>query len=243
MGTTRNLYEKYARCVVGIQVRTENGREGIGTGFHIGSGYIVTARHVVEQNTVVAITEGRMGSAVCAGEEVLRIFYPPDDQVDLAVLATGLGSYWHANKPRVIMGDHELEIAEFIPLGGHLDDWLGDQLVMTKTLLLGFPPVPFSIYPVMVAAEGEVNAIIDKDVGPHPHFILSAMPRGGFSGGPVISEYDFLLGVVTESLYGRRGVPELGFLSAISIEPLLVLLAQNELAIPGNENVLLNGSL
>jgi hypothetical protein len=109
---------------------------------------------------------------------------------------------------------------------------------MSRVLLLGYPPIPFSKDPVLVAAEGEVNAVIDKHISPHPHFILSAVPRSGFSGGPAISEHGFLLGVLTESLGKGGEATESGFFAAISIEPLLALLHDNGIAIRDNENIL-----
>jgi hypothetical protein len=50
------------------------------------------------------------------------------------------------------------------------------------------------------------------------HFLLSAMPRGGFSGGVAISEFGFALGIITESLLSDNKPPELGFFAATSIE-------------------------
>jgi hypothetical protein len=94
---------------------------------------------------------------------------------------------------------------------------------------MGYPPIPFSSGPVLIAAEGEVQAVIDKYNGPHPHFVISCMGRGGFSGGPVLSEYGFLLGVLTESLVQNEKAEELGYSSAISVEPLLALLHTNRI--------------
>ena len=74
--------------------------------------------------------------------------------------------------------------------------------------------------------------------GPHPHFLISSLARQGFFGGPVISEYDFLLGVLTESLTDEDQALENGFASVISIEPLLVLLHENKICIRGNDNIL-----
>jgi hypothetical protein len=71
------------------------------------------------------------------------------------------------------------------------------------------------------------------------------MGRGGYSGGPVISEHGFLLGVLTESLVMNNQSEELGYSSAISVEPLLVLLQKNGIY-PGNNKetieVLLEGA-
>jgi hypothetical protein len=131
-----------------------------------------------------------------------------------------------------------LDKRDRIQLGGHLDDWLDNGLTMTKALVMGFPPVPFSNDAILVAVEVEVNAVVDKYNAAHPHFIVSSLPRGGFSGGPVISEYRFLLGIMTESLVYNNLAPELGFASVVSIEPLLVLLQDHDIRITDNENIL-----
>jgi hypothetical protein len=49
------------------------------------------------------------------------------------------------------------------------------------------------------------------------HFIFSAVPRGGFSGGVAISEYNFALGLVTQSLFTDELPSELGFFATTSI--------------------------
>jgi hypothetical protein len=79
---------------------------------------------------------------------------------------------------------------------------------------------------------GEVNAVIDRYDIPHPHFVLSYLPRGGFSGGPVFSEWGFLLGIVTASLTEGDQNIEDGSGVAISVEPLLELLADDGLRPP-----------
>lgn len=178
MSIIRDLYEKYARCVVRITVRTTKGQLVTGAAFHLGGGYLATARHLLDKRIV--------------------------ERID----ACGAG------------------VADY-PLGDG-----------TSVRHVYFHPHPLSKDPVLVAAEAEVNAIIDKEVVPHPSFVLSAMPRGGFSGGPVISEYGFLLGVITEALYERRQIAETGFLAAITIEPLLAILADNQISLAGNENIL-----
>lgn len=48
----RELYERYKRCIIQITIRTQMGTQPVGTGFHIGDGYIVTARHIVEDHTI-----------------------------------------------------------------------------------------------------------------------------------------------------------------------------------------------
>ena len=46
----------------------------------------------------------------------------------------------------------------------------------------------------------EVKAAIDRCGVPHPHFVLSPLPPGGYSRGPVNSEGGSLLAAVTETL-------------------------------------------
>ena len=72
---------------------------------------------------------------------------------------------------------------------------------------MGYPPVPFSKEPLLVSTLAEVNAVVDKYTGGHPHFIVSALARGGFSGGIALTEEGHTLGVITESL-GQNGKPE-----------------------------------
>lgn len=55
------------------------------------------------------------------------------------------------------------------------------------------------------------------------------MPRGGFSGGLVITEDGFALGVVTQSLLMNREETELGFFTVLSVEPIYVCLAHHKL--------------
>ena len=223
--TPRELFEAYASAVAYCAVRSADGTESIGTAFHVGEGVFLTARHVVESKTILkfATTTDRYvadpnGSTTFAGRKgrfelipsgvgrVLRgPLFHPDDRVDVAAFVVdGL------NPPA-------------IPLGSHLDDWLNDEaFLLREVVVLGYPPIPFSREPKLIATRAEVNAVIDKYNGPHPHFIISAMARGGFSGGPCLIQWNFGLGLVTESLGANHQPAELGYLAVISVEPLFV---------------------
>ena len=231
----KKFYDLYANCIVHINVKSNAGDYLSGAGFHIGDGYLVTARHVIEDHVIESITGNRFSHANIINE----IYYPSDPRIDLALLKTSFSLQHYLEKVTIINDEGQpKEKAGFIPLGGHLDDWLGDELVLSKVLVLGYPPIPYSKEPVLVAVQGEVNAIIDKYNSPHPHFVISPIPRAEFSGGPVISEYDFLLGIFVESLSNEDQTAELGFASVLSIEPLLVLLRENGIKIHGNPNIL-----
>jgi hypothetical protein len=117
------------------------------------------------------------------------------------------------------------DYASAIPLGSHLDDWLNDDaFIANKVLVMGYPPIPTTTSPVLVAVEAEVVAIVDKYAGPrHPYFVLSNIPRGGFSGGPVLFS-GFLLAIATESLLEQGQPLESGYSAALAVEPLLAMM-------------------
>lgn len=211
--------------MVRITVRTPKGDLSTGSAFHIGDGWLVTAAHVIQGGEIEEIVSEKYSSHL----NIERMILHDDDRIDLALLKTDFDLSHYLTKCTIVNPPEGFVQTDHIVFGGHLDDWIGDELVLSKVLLMGYPPIPFSNSPVLLAAEGEVQAIIDKYNGPHPHFIISCMGRGGYSGGPVLSEYGFLLGVLTESLGVNYQAEELGYSSAISIEPLLALLHANEI--------------
>jgi V8-like Glu-specific endopeptidase len=227
--SSRDLFELYSAAVVYVSVRLPNGYESIGSAFHVGEGVFLTAKHVVDGNEILEVAntihqtipdeqgnttihgkEGKFRSiSPSKGNVVKGPFFHPDDSVDVAAI--------------VVEGID----CPVIPLGGHLDDWINDDdFILREVIVLGYPPVPLSDKPVLVTSRAEINAVVDKYIGRHPHFIISSMARGGFSGGPCLIEWDFSLGLITESL-GDGGAAELGYMSVISVEPLYVCLSHH----------------
>lgn len=218
-----HLYQSYKVAMVRITVRTPLGDLSTGSAFHIGDGWLVTAAHVLQGGAIEEIVSEESAARL----NVERVIFHDNEGVDLAVLKTDLDLSHYLNKTTIVNPPKGFVQTDHIEIGGHLDDWIGDEFVLSRVLLMGYPPVPFSRCPVLLAAEGEVNAVIDRYNGPHPHFIISCTGRGGYSGGPVLSEYGFLLGVLTESLVMNEQADVLGYSSAVSIEPLLALLHTN----------------
>ncbi len=83
---------------------------------------------------------------------------------------------------------------------------------------------------MLVAVAADINAVQDRYDAPHVDFIISSVPRGGFSGGPVIHSAGFLLGVLTDELSVDPATPEAPFAAALSVEPIRTLLDVLELA-------------
>jgi hypothetical protein len=235
MSNAKAIFEHYGSAVAYVIVEDDAGNEAIGSAFHVGDGVYITARHVVEGRRIREIGLGMqfyfpdsMGNVQIRGSEgkfrtvpqgTWRVsrgpFYHPDPSVDVAALVT------------------ERADCAVIPLGTHLDDWISDRAFMlADVVIMGYPPIPLSRQPTLVAARGEVNAVVDQYSGRHPRFIVSVMARGGFSGGICMVEWDFALGVVTEAL-ARDGHPsELGYLSVLTVEPIYVCLDEHRI-LPG----------
>lgn len=228
----RQLFERYAPAVAYVSVELPNGKQSIGSAFHVGDGVFVTARHVVDGNKILEVANtieryvpdesgntaihGVKGSFLAISPSKGRVvsgpFFHPDDSIDVAAL--------------VVEG---LE-CPVIPLGSHLDDWINDEAFsLAQVVVMGYPTIPFSRETTLIASRAEVNAIIDKYIGGHPHFIISSIARGGFSGGPCLIEWGFALGVVTESLVEGDASAESGYMAVISIETVYVCLSHHSI--------------
>lgn len=211
----RHLFNVYRECMVHLAVETPKGDERSGSAFHAGDNWLVTARHCIAENKLLSATaETRRRSL--GGDDHLRIeqiILASDEAVDLALLKV-----------------EEFPTRSHIGIGGHLDDWFsGEEFYLTRVLLMGYPPIPTSHSPFLVVTAGEVNAVIDRYIEPrHPYFIISCMSRGGFSGGPVISEDGDIFGVMVDSLLNDPTMAhELGWTGVLTVEPLWNLLHEN----------------
>ena len=226
---SQTQFDKFKGCVAFISGKNKDGAPGIGTCFHVGEGVFVIARHVVE-----SMTELEIGF--------------DDNSTTMEFIQTN--DYWdkkHPGKIVIIDGPHyhpneTVDVAcfkvdiypkEYIPLGGHLEGYLDQyDLVLHRTLILGYPLIPLTSRPILVASLGEINALADLYVQKHPHFLISTMARGGFSGGPALVAYNELninfgtaaLGLVTQSLTTNEELPQQGFLAVLTVDPIYACL-------------------
>jgi len=230
---TRHAFSMYRNSVAYIVTSGSDQDESIGSAFHVGDGVFITARHVVENRTLLKV-----------GFDDDSILYLLMDATSsnsrLPEVRITTGPFFHLD-PEVDVACFQLSVTptSFIPLGGHFDDFLGQyELVLNRTLVMGYPPIPLSNRPVLFASTGEINALVDLYSGTkHPHFIISCMARGGFSGGPVIVAYNednidggtALLGVVTQSLVKNGDDVENGYFAVLTVEPIFDCLEQHNL--------------
>ncbi|WP_456249751.1 S1 family peptidase [Longispora urticae] len=208
---------EYSAAIAYVAVKDCNGIDGIGSAVHVGEGVFVTARHVVEGKAVTAVG---FPAADAFGDDVeLKLisgpFYHSDERVDVAAFKVAEPG---DRCPSVILGDQ-------------MDDDPIDEeyLLLSEAIVMGYPPIPFTVTPVLIAARAEINAVISRRDTPNLHYILSAMARGGFSGGLALSEAGTALGIITSSL-GQAGQPaELGYMAVVGVEPIYRCLAEHKL--------------
>jgi len=230
----REQFAEYRGCVAFV-VTEHGGQQRVGSAFHVGEGVFVTARHVVEGRVIKEVGFDDQGTSQALVEDPKYWGRQKHGQVNVID-----GPRFHRDQ-RVDVRCLRIEPypRAAIPLGGHLDDWLAQyELVLHRTLLLGYPPIPLADRPILVASVGEINALVELYVGcKHPHFIISSTARGGFSGGPVLVAYNednphggtAALGVVTQSL-ARDGIePELGYMTVLTVEPIYDCLEQHQM--------------
>jgi hypothetical protein len=83
--------------------------------------------------------------------------------------------------------------------------------------------------PALIAAKAEIHTHVVPRHSNAVHFLLSATPRGGFSGGVAIHEDGTALGVITSSFNMNHEPEQLGFFAVLSIEAIMNCLIANQL--------------
>lgn len=203
-----------------VDIKTSDA--GIGTAFHVGNGIFVTARHVVEDKEILEVATTKQalvevnngvtseGTYNVARPKKFKVINGPflskDNSVDVAVFKVDMDS---DNFPKLKLDSHTSH---------EIDD---NTFLLHDVLVIGYPPIPFSTVPTQVVSLGVVNAVVDVRHSPHAHFIVSTMARGGFSGGPVISEDGSVIGIVTESLVYNNSQVETGYMSILCAEAII----------------------
>ncbi len=238
----RELYLRYGCCMAYVAVE-RSGDEGMGSAFHIGDGIFVTARHVVEGQRIkeMRVTDAELFYASELFPKNANGSYtilPDTPRIcdDFGGVVEVVGGPWYHPDPAIDIAAIRVSGirpgAHFVPLGGHLDDWVGPgQFELSEVLVLGYPPIPFKRSPALIVTASYVSAVVDLDLGhkSQMHFLLSAIPRGGFSGGLALSRWGFALGVITQSLLNQVGPAELGYFATTSIEDVYICLSKNRI--------------
>lgn len=229
------VFKRYAGVMAYISVE-QDGRHSIGSAFHIGEGVFVTARHVTEGKNIKQVAMTDEGYVELTGDEATKttefLRGKPVRWIKNGVLEISKGPYYHPD-PTVDVAVFQVEGIDpgtpVVQLGGHFDEFLElDDFILEKVIVFGYPPIPFTKSPYLVAVTAEINAQIYRRDVRHIHFILSSMARGGFSGGLALRDHK-VLGLVTESLYSNDQPVETGFFTVLSVEPIFDCLLNHNL--------------
>lgn len=236
-GQARRLFDPLSGALAYIEVEGRDKDLAIGSAFHVGEGVFVTARHVVEGRAIQEVRMTETFNVEPTEEEAATVkaftVHGPIYNVNNGVINITAGPYFHED-PRVDVAAFEASEIDprtpVVPLGTHLDEYLGpSDFILTEAIVLGYPPIPMTTRPVLVGARAEVNALALLYDAPNVHLILSAIARGGFSGGVAFSEDNYALGLVTRSLVTEKGSVESGYMAVLGVQPIYECLAQNRM--------------
>jgi hypothetical protein len=189
----RELYKQYAPAIAYIAVCDKKGDQSIGSAFHVGEGVFVTARHVVENREILEVATTARAQLIAKAEanDEPKPLHEENplvgfDFVEPSVVQVAEGPFYHADKSVdvAVFRVHGLDPrTPHVPLGTALEiDLEDDSFVLTEAVVLGYPPIPNTNIPRLVAVRAEVNAVVDTRHTSHTHFVVSGMARGGFSG-------------------------------------------------------------
>lgn len=220
----RLQHAKYSGAIAYLSVIDQKTEDyGVGTAFHVGDGIFVTAKHVVEGKRIDEIATTKRAYKIKDNDtyfiktenfvnpQYLKLIDGPryslaEDAVDVAVFKVDLNGI---ELPRLVFD---------LSTNHDIDD---NMYLLDTVLVIGYPPIPCTLMPIQISSLGQVNAVVDIRQSEHPHFIISSLARGGYSGGPVFEESGKVIGIVTDSLVHNNNATENGFMTVLCAEAVM----------------------
>jgi|SRR5688572_2725716 hypothetical protein len=80
-----DLYRKYCPSMVRVDLKTADGDFASAAAFHIGDGWLVTARHVIDGGELADLTAHKYAQV----SKLRQVIYPKEEREDVALLETG----------------------------------------------------------------------------------------------------------------------------------------------------------
>lgn len=173
----RSIRNHFAKSVLPIDVTKKDDSKDIGTCFIIDAHRIITAKHCIEDKRNIGILDP-MGQVVTPTS-----IWVPSDNTDLALIE--MNYYNFSSCPKF-----ELEYGE----------------VLEEILTMGYPPIP-GFDAVQVADLSHIGGSVKVSKGkiiaeertlwdPEAFYLINARVKGGNSGGPIINNLGFVIGMV-----------------------------------------------
>lgn len=181
-----SVIDAYDKSIFQI-IAHSGGDQASGTCFALSTNGLLTAAHCVmnaRQIEIVGLKKADLAGA--------RIFLARSQAVDCAFI--GLPSH--------IMTDRRMP------------HW-GDAEILEEVVLLGYPNIP-TLLSVRIAEKANVSTILRGavasgafDIFRSELLLITAPVRGGFSGGPVITQFGLTVGMISRQPFPQLDQPEI----------------------------------
>jgi serine protease Do len=174
------IRQRLTNSVRPVVVTKPNGDEDIGTCFLTGNIHtLVTARHVIENMSKVTIL-GNTGKPV----DIRQITVSEDDNLDVAILLIGYD----------FDGTQPFRFA--------------NPNILDEVLCIGYPPIPgfadiqisdiSHISSTLKSSHGRIVAESSSYLDRQSYLLLNARVKGGNSGGPIINNKGYVVGILVQ---------------------------------------------
>lgn len=154
----KSIYHQCRRSIAYVTIEASDGSQNIGTAFHIGQGYFVTAKHVVENKKIieVGITQPH--------NKLLEHHSAPLSEGDRPrTLIIDLNPVFLESEVDdvAVFRVQDYEGLPSIQLSSVHDMHQSEDLaLLTNVLCIGYPPIPLTIHPFQVAVDATISALI-----------------------------------------------------------------------------------
>ncbi|MBR6177291.1 MAG: trypsin-like peptidase domain-containing protein [Bacteroidales bacterium] len=203
------IYRSYKERTIPI-IASMNGEQTMGTCFKIFDG-IATAKHCLENGTIAikGYTKKQLDS--------FKVFISNNPNIDLAYIKTGEKYYYNNAEPHVL---DNVIVMGYPKLPFFINFCTGEKANISAMADLRFTPTMGSIV---------ANAELYYPKSLPKMLLITAKIKGGNSGGPVVNEEGFVVGITTDIPAGQGNSDDnVGYGIAYPIKALVDVINGND---------------